>query len=131
MTVATWIAALATLATAVFAGLIYLRQTRGSVLSARFESSSGFQGVDTGTNPQYHLIVRNQGPEAARVISIEVQDYPELLIGEPGLDDLNLLRDEEHRILAAPTLAIPRLVRVKTVWIDSRGEHSREQTLTV
>jgi hypothetical protein len=129
MTAATWITAGATVVTAVLAGLIYLRQTRGATVSARFEETSEFTGVNTGSKRSYRLVIKNLGPAPIRLISVEA--HPDLLAG-PVTFDLELLKDEEHRIAAAPSLATPPIVTIKTTWLDSRGnQKSREQALGV
>ena len=76
------------------------------------------------------LVVKNLGPARARVTSVEALNAPGLLM-ELGLDNLELLKDEEHRISAAPTLATPQPVKIRMTWTDSRGEHVREQTLNL
>ena len=93
----------------------------GSMLSARFEK-------DGRTD---RLVMSNSGPGFARVISVQVLNAPDLLVEPLGLDNLVLFEGEEHRILAAPTLATPQPVKVRMIWINARGVQSREQNLNL
>lgn len=80
----------------------------------------------------YRLVITNRGPGPAKVLDVKSLSDPSLLAGPLGLDDLTLLKDEEHSILAAPSLATPPHPKVYVSWLDGRGgTHSREQTLSL
>ncbi len=101
-------------------------QGRGSggqeaTLSGRFERD--------GRNDR--LVIKNQGPGPARVVSVETLNNPDLLVGPLGLEDLTLLASEEHRIVAAPHLGMTLPVKLKMTWLDSRGLQARDQTLNL
>lgn len=130
MTAATWITAFATVVTAVVAGLIYWKQPRGASLSVRYEKRPFFVQREIQIFSEV-FVLTNLGPDPAQVVSIEVLDEPRLMAGPLGLDDLHLMKDEQHRILATPDLSTPPTVRIRMVWIDSRGEQSRDQTINM
>ena len=90
-------------------------------MSARFERSiDGRQ-----------LVVTNMGPSHARLIAVEVLDPPIKLRGHPDLEDIHLLNGGEYRMRAYVSWDTPPPVKVKMVWVDSRGEQSLEQNVSL
>ena len=86
-------------------------------MSARFERS-----IDG-----HQLVVTNMGPCHARLIGVEVLDPPIKVRGYPDLEDIYLLKGGEYRMRAYVSWDTPTPLNVKMVWVDSRGEQSREQ----
>ena len=75
------------------------------------------------------LVVTNLGPGKAQLLLIEVLDQPIKLRGHQELEDLHLLKGEEHRMKAFVPWNTPSPVQVKLIWVDAGGEHSRTQVV--
>jgi len=79
----------------------------------------------------HRLVIRNLGPGAAQLRTVEAPDDPEVLV-ETGVwpgDPVDLLPGEEYTIVVALSFGTNLPLRVELTWLDSGGMRRRVQRL--